>query len=155
MVSVDADGFSSAIGVKLVKFKPMTFGEYSEFHANESPPRDGYMVKYSDEYVSWCPKDVFDRQNFIVNSGDKVDIEDVERMIADIKYTNINNKNTLATVTLQNSFQMIRTSGVVNPSGYNHEKGCEVVRETVIGDVWYLLGFLLQCARDGFNYKNT
>lgn len=60
--------FAKYIGTKLVKAKPMTRGEYNEYRGwkipeDENPEDDGYMVVYvdSDDYVSWSPKDVFDR----------------------------------------------------------------------------------------------
>lgn len=56
------------IGTKLIKAKPMTRGEYNAYRGwkipeNENPEDDGYLVVYvdSDDYVSWSPKDVFDR----------------------------------------------------------------------------------------------
>lgn len=56
------------IGTKLIKAKPMTRGEYNEYRGwkipeNENPQDEGYLVVYvdSDDYVSWSPKDVFER----------------------------------------------------------------------------------------------
>lgn len=56
------------IGTKLIKAKPMTRGEYNAYRGwkipeNENTEDEGYMVVYvdSDDYVSWSPKDVFDR----------------------------------------------------------------------------------------------
>lgn len=56
------------IGTKLIKAKPMTRGEYNKYRGwtipeNENPDDEGYLVVYvdSDDYVSWSPKDVFDR----------------------------------------------------------------------------------------------
>lgn len=60
--------FAKYIGTKLIKAKPMTRGEYNSYRGwkipeNENPEDDGYMVVYvdSDDYVSWSPKDVFER----------------------------------------------------------------------------------------------
>lgn len=60
--------FAKYIGTKLIKAKPMTRGEYNAYRGwkipeNENPEDDGYLVVYvdSDDYVSWSPKDVFDR----------------------------------------------------------------------------------------------
>lgn len=65
-----------AIGVKLINFKPMTRLEYNQFRGWELPEDEdgadeGYLVEYIDGgkantaeyagYVSWSPKDVFDR----------------------------------------------------------------------------------------------
>lgn len=56
------------IGSKVIKAKPMTRGEYNEYRGwkipeNENPQDEGYLVVYvdSDDYVSWSPKDVFER----------------------------------------------------------------------------------------------
>ena len=64
------------IGTKLINAKPMTRAEYNAFRgwtvpADENPNDDGYLVEYVDGgkgntdhyagYVSWSPKDVFER----------------------------------------------------------------------------------------------
>lgn len=66
------------IGTKIVRAKPMTRKEYNDFRGwvvpeNENPNDDGYLVEYTDSavqpeligkaggYVSWSPKDVFER----------------------------------------------------------------------------------------------
>jgi len=53
------------IGVKIIQARPMTRGEYNAYRGWTSPldenPLDyGYLVKYSDDYESWSPEDVFD-----------------------------------------------------------------------------------------------
>lgn len=53
------------IGIKEVDAKPMTRGEYNEYRgwtipADENPADEGYLVKYSDSYESWSPKEAFD-----------------------------------------------------------------------------------------------
>jgi hypothetical protein len=53
------------IGVKLLSAKPMTHGEAVDDHKipqGESIDHDeeGYLVKYTDDYYSWSPKDVFE-----------------------------------------------------------------------------------------------
>ena len=53
------------IGIKEVDAKPMTRGEYNEYRgwqipADENPDDEGYLVKYSDSYESWSPKEAFD-----------------------------------------------------------------------------------------------
>lgn len=65
-----------AIGVKQINFKPMTRAEYNSFRgwelpADENGADEGYLVEYIDGgkantaeyagYVSWSPKDVFER----------------------------------------------------------------------------------------------
>ena len=53
------------IGIKRIDAKPMTRGEYNEYRGweipeNENPDDEGYLVKYSDDYESWSPKNVFE-----------------------------------------------------------------------------------------------
>lgn len=53
------------VGVKLIEAKPMTRGDYNKYRGwtipeDENPDDEGYLVKYSDDYVSWSPKRVFD-----------------------------------------------------------------------------------------------
>lgn len=48
------------VGTKVIEAKPMTRGDYNEYKgwqipANENPADEGYLVKYSDGYVSWSP----------------------------------------------------------------------------------------------------
>lgn len=56
------------IGVKIVRAKPQNLGEYNLFKGwsippDEDPERQGYQVKYTDDYVSWCPKEEFEKAN--------------------------------------------------------------------------------------------
>jgi hypothetical protein len=66
----------SFIGVKEIKAKPMTLGEYNKYRgwkipADEDPTKAGYLVEYLNGgqpnhpehsgYISWSPADVFDR----------------------------------------------------------------------------------------------
>lgn len=71
------------IGVKLINAMPMTRGEYNDFRGWELPEDengddDGFLVEYVDGgkantpefagYVSWSPKDVFERAYKMVGS---------------------------------------------------------------------------------------
>lgn len=53
------------IGVKLIEAKPMTRGDYNNYRGwtipkDEDPKDEGYLVKYSNDYESWSPKNPFD-----------------------------------------------------------------------------------------------
>ena len=53
------------IGTKRIEAEPMTRGAYNKYRgwtipANENPEDEGYLVKYSDGYVSWSPKAMFE-----------------------------------------------------------------------------------------------
>lgn len=62
------------IGVKMVLADPMTIARYREWQAANLDVRsgiiksdvdhdEGYRVVYPDGYVSWCPKDEFEKAN--------------------------------------------------------------------------------------------
>jgi hypothetical protein len=70
------------IGTKRVLAQPMTRGDYNAYRgwqvpADENPADDGYLVEYLDGgpsnafghagYISWSPKDVFERSYKEVN----------------------------------------------------------------------------------------
>ena len=49
------------IGVKVVAAEPMSRGAYNEYRgwkipSDENPEDEGYHIRYSDGYESWCPK---------------------------------------------------------------------------------------------------
>lgn len=53
------------IGTKMIEACPMTRGEYNVFKnytmpENENSADEGYLVKYSDDYISWSPKKQFE-----------------------------------------------------------------------------------------------
>ena len=53
------------IGTKIVKAEPMNLGDYNNYRGwtipeDEDPDREGYLVKYPDDYVSWSPKEIFE-----------------------------------------------------------------------------------------------
>lgn len=53
------------IGTKTIEAEPMTRGNYNKYRgwtipADEDPDDEGYLVKYSDGYISWSPKKQFE-----------------------------------------------------------------------------------------------
>lgn len=74
------------IGIKKIEAEPMTRGEYNDFRGwgipkDENPSDEGYIVKYSDGYVSWSPKEVFEKAYSRI--GDKPLIDTVFLMKSD------------------------------------------------------------------------
>lgn len=61
------------IGTKLIKAEPMNLGDYNKFKEwdipkNEDPSREGYKVQYSDTYISWSPKEVFEEAYHLIDN---------------------------------------------------------------------------------------
>ena len=62
------------IGTKVITAKPMTRGEYNEFRgwtipADENPADAGYLVKYTDGYISWSPAKQFEEAYHAFDGG--------------------------------------------------------------------------------------
>lgn len=58
------------IGTKMVKAEPMTLYEFNKFMDRENETdKDftGYKVVYVDGYTSWCPTEIFERSNTLIN----------------------------------------------------------------------------------------
>lgn len=57
------------IGIKFVDAVPMTAEVANERGYRVSNNTcDGYEVTYDDGYKSWCPKDVFEKHNFVIKN---------------------------------------------------------------------------------------
>lgn len=57
------------IGIKFISAVPMTAEVAEEKGYRVSNNKgDGYEVTYDDGYKSWCPKDVFEKHNFIIKN---------------------------------------------------------------------------------------
>jgi hypothetical protein len=67
------------IGTKKLKATQMTLGAYNEKRGwkipeNEDPNKEGYFVQYSDDYVSWSPKEVFE-QSYVLEKSHLFEFE--------------------------------------------------------------------------------
>jgi len=148
------------ISVKLVDGEPMTRGDYNKYRgwtipADENPEDPGYLVKYEDDYISWCPKVYFDKHTLpIVGEKNTITQADVDNFIGSATANTLKvfgvEKSTILTVVLKNGFVMHETSSCVDPNNYNEQVGADVCMEKIKDRIWFLLGFLLQSGVDGF-----
>ena len=119
--------------------------------------KEGYKVKYPDGYISWSPKDVFEKayMKVIPNPDLKSDISISQQMVDDfIKETHIDtvgDKTTLVRVVLRNGFELVEASACVDKANYDEKYGAKICMERIKNKVWFLLGFLLQTAKNGID----
>ena len=148
------------IGTKLIEAKEMNLGDYNKLKGwsipeNENPEKEGYLVKYSDSYVSWSPKEVFEKaylevlNNPKLPSGVSIGYTMVDNFIKETHVSTIGDKTTLVRVVLVNGFEIIESSACVDKANYSEEIGAEVCLNKIKDKIWYLLGFLLQTAVGG------
>lgn len=149
------------IGTKLIEAKEITLGEYNNLKGwtipeNEDPNTEGYIVKYSDDYISWSPKKVFEQSylevqdNTKLPSGVSVGQGMVDNFIKEMHISTIGEKTTMVRAVLVNDFEIIETSACVDKINYSEKIGAEICIEKIKDRIWHLLGFLLQSAYKGF-----
>lgn len=150
------------IGTKLVKAKPMTRGEYNNFRGwqipeNENPEDKGYLVEYSDYYLTWSPKEVFEKAYIAVDdnknlpSGVSIGEKMVDEFISYTETETMGDRTTVVRCVLRNGFEIVESSSCVDPKNYSKEMGHEICMEKIKNKIWELLGFLLQTAWHGID----
>jgi hypothetical protein len=143
------------IGIKLLKAKPMTRGEYNDYRGwkipeNETASDDGYLVSYQpDGYESWSPKSVFESAYFPIAAEDRISQADVDAFMGTVTSQQLDNKTTHVRAELLTGFVQHEVSSCVKPENYDHEIGVECATNRIKDRVWMLLGFVLQWATYG------
>lgn len=69
---------------------------------------------------------------------------DIEAAIEHEESHKIGEKTTVVLLRLRNGFEVIGTSGCVDPKNYNHEIGVGYARKRALDKVWELEGYKLQ-----------
>lgn len=114
----------------------------------------GYTVKYEDGYMSWSPRQVFEKSYFPVGHQDIIKIMEpvVDNFIATYEDSKFDDHTTIVKATLVNGFTILEHSCCVDSKTYNHEIGIELCKKKIKNQVWHLLGFLLQTANNGVQF---
>jgi hypothetical protein len=149
------------LGVKLIDAEPMTHGQYvvekykgpieTEF-SKANKDKEGYRVTYTDGYVAWSPKEVFEKAYMPLTDpeGKSIRVEDIDNFVANFEPVQYGEKTTVVHATLKNGFILSEASSCVEPENFSMEVGQECCLERIYTKVWQHLGFLLQCGRKGF-----
>nr|AKH46030.1 hypothetical protein B739_1374 [uncultured marine virus] len=145
------------IGVKLIKAKPINRIDYNKFrgwklHDDENGADEGYMVTYpdSDNYVSWSPKEIFDKSYFQLEDESKISHNDVVGFIDPVgQISTVDEKTTLLRKDTITGFRFYETSSCVDPKNYDENLGTKICDEKIIDKMWGHLGFVLQWAKNG------
>ena len=147
------------IGTKIIEAEPAKRGECYKgpnMLSVEKAARDGYRVRYSDGYVSWSPKEVFEAAYLpvTVNEQLRTDAPSISQQMVDdfIRETEVitmGNKTTVVRAILRNGFEIVESSSCVSAENYDEVLGTKICMEHIKNKVWMLLGFLLQTAVHG------
>jgi hypothetical protein len=144
------------IGVKLIKAKPINRIDYNKFRGwklpdDENGAYEGYMVTYpdSDNYISWSPKEIFEKAYFPLENATKIVEQDVDKMIDGVEIKKLDEKTTLVSSKGLTGFVTHEVSSCVDPKNYDEELGKKYGYEKIKTKIWGHMGFVLQWAKDG------
>ena len=148
------------IGTKLIEAEPLTRGQFNERKGKQTdvglnPYEAGYIVRYSDNYESWSPANVFENAYLQVDgnedlpSGVSISQKMVDEFISYTETHTLGDKTTVVYCVLRNGFEIVESSSSVGPKNYSEEMGYEICMEKIKDKIWELLGFLLQTACHG------
>ena len=144
----------------LVEATPMTRGAYNKKRGlrileNLNPKDKGYLVKYPDGYVSWCPKAQFESQGFALEDGSKI----TEKDILNFKLLGYQQGDTYSApdgkpftmiqMVHPTGFTDFATSACVDPKNYSEDVGIDICINKINERLWGFLGFMLQWAKFG------
>lgn len=150
-----------ALKVEMIDVEPMTLKEAQDLKYDCIKPysgncsNNGYLVMSEDGW-SWYEESIFSKQFYALseeNDGTKILKEDVENFITDVDVMTVGDKTTIVNAHTLTGFDTVRHSSCVDPKNYSEELGKRYAMEEVVNDLWSHLGFVLQWARYGLNYK--
>lgn len=148
----------SYIGVKSIEAMPMTFGEYNSKRGwpveDGVSNKEGYLVRYTDGYESWSPKDVFEASYFPITVPNRLTPQDIENFMGNnVETSTVGPKSTMVQVTMRNGWEDFEVSSCVDPDNYDEAVGKDCALECVKHRLWKYLGFVLQWARYGLKHS--
>lgn len=167
------------IGTKMLLAVAMTRGDYVELRGwklpeNENGADEGYLVEYLDGgpanlpgyagYVSWSPKDVFERAyRPIVTAWDGDNLEEVEALIraggadaprvtpeklrgliSEVRFIQPTGTLMICIVTLKNGFTVTGESACVSPENFRENIGRRVSYSNALDKLWPLEGYRMK-----------
>lgn len=138
------------ISVKLIKAEPCKAWKDFKGHMTGD---EGYKIYYPDGYVSWCPKEEFEKQYLQLEEDNKITQKDVDNFITKTEAIKMGDKTTVVQATCKNGFTITDGSACVDAKNFDMEIGKQCCMEHIKDKIWGYLGFLLQSARKGFNDK--
>lgn len=144
------------LGVKLIKARKAwrINGSAIVYDMNRMVQHDdvvdeGYEVEYPDGYKSFSPKDVFEKDYYMILNPNKIQEGDVLNFIKEGYSLRLGEKTTVVCDTTLTGFDTVGIAACVDPSNYDHDMGCGVARRDIKDKIWGHLGFVLQWAING------
>lgn len=77
-------------------------------------------------------------------SKNKLTLEEIQHTIKSVNYHHIGKKTTVCLITLKNGYEIVGTSGCVDPENYDAGIGEKIAYENAQNKIWELEGYVLQ-----------
>lgn len=148
------------VGTKAVRAVAYTRQAYVDLRGwklpeDENGDDDGYLVEYLDGgapnvegfagYVSWSPKEVFERAYKQIPEGTAVTKQAILDKVKAVNFVLLpGGRVTICEITLANGFTVRGESAVVDPRNYKQELGEQYAYEDALEKIWPLEGYLLR-----------
>lgn len=133
------------VGVKIVK---------AELAEKDGEP--GYNIIYDGGYISWSPKEVFEKYYFPMGeAANKVTQEMVDSFVPEIETSVISEKTVFARGATLTGFDQFETSSCVEPDNFDEAIGKEACEKRIKDRIWAYLGFVIQWGRFGLKQNNN
>ena len=144
------------ISVKFVKAEPCkAWKDFGDHGIGEN----GYKIYYSDSHISWCPKKEFEAHYLELEKEDTITQKDVDNFVAKTDLVETKEDENIC-------FRLLVTckNGLITDGNIRNyfilkdltEEKIEYMKKRVLEDIKKeikdYLGFLLQCAKNGFKY---
>lgn len=135
------------VGCKLVEAEPCKAWKDAGGHKIGD---DGYKVTYPDGYVSWSPKEAFEKYYMRVSEDNKICQATIEHFIKEVHVSTVEGEAiTIVRVKLANGYKIVESSACVDPANYDEKIGADICMERIKNKMWELLGFNLATAYNG------
>ena len=123
----------------------------------EKDGQAGYAVKYSDDYTSWSPKDVFEKSYYPMGFVDehennsKITLPMVDQFVSGqpTMVQKVGDKTCVVQKTTITGMELTNHAACVDPANYDPVVGEAIASKKIMDEVWFGLGFVLQWAKNG------
>ena len=148
----------SYMGVKIIDAKPMNLGDYNVHRgwaipSNETPEREGYLVRYPDGYESWSPKEAFESAYLPLEDPTKITQAEIDAFLLPAEDQQLDAKTTLVKIDTVIGFVQYEVSSCVDPKNYDHAIGVACASKRIADRIWPMLGFVMQWGRFGLRHN--
>ena len=117
---------------------------------------EGYAMKHRNGYVTWSPKEPFERAYFMVSDGTgedagKITEETVDRFIAGYDSRQVGNRTVASAAKTVIGFDVVETASVAETYAFEQERAKGIAETRAENMVWTFLGFAKQWAEKGLD----